>query len=48
MEADIIKDLRAKLDIAAEGLRKAEERALAGQFALEVMHEIRNPLESVG
>jgi signal transduction histidine kinase len=48
MEADIIKDLRAKLDIAAEALRKAEERALAGQFALEVMHEIRNPLESVG
>jgi signal transduction histidine kinase len=48
LEADIIQDLRSKLDIAAEALRKAEERALAGQFALEVMHEIRNPLEAVG
>jgi signal transduction histidine kinase len=48
LEADIVHDLRTKLDIAAEALRKAEERALAGQFALEVMHEIRNPLEAVG
>jgi signal transduction histidine kinase len=48
METGIVEDLRAKLDIAAEALRKAEERALAGQFALEVMHEIRNPLEAVG
>ena len=48
MEANIVHDLRTKLDIAAEALRKAEERALAGQFALEVMHEIRNPLEAVG
>jgi signal transduction histidine kinase len=48
MEADIVQDLRAKLNVAAEALRKAEERALAGQFALEVMHEIRNPLEAVG
>jgi signal transduction histidine kinase len=48
MERDIVQDLRFKLDIAAEALRKAEERALAGQFALEVMHEIRNPLEAVG
>jgi signal transduction histidine kinase len=47
MEAEV-QDLRAKLDTAAEALRKAEERALAGQFALEVMHEIRNPLEAVG
>jgi len=45
MEADV-QDLRSKLNIAAEALRKAEERALAGQFALEVMHEIRNPLEA--
>lgn len=26
----------------------ADERALAGQLALEVMHEIRNPLETLG
>jgi signal transduction histidine kinase len=48
MEVDLIEDLRSKLSIAAEALRKTEERALAGQFALEVMHEIRNPLEAVG
>jgi len=48
MEADIIRDLRAKLDIAAEVSRKAETRALAGQFALEVTHEILKPLEAVG
>jgi signal transduction histidine kinase len=45
---DIVQDLRSKLEIAAEALQKAEERALVGQFALEVMHEIRNPLEAVG
>jgi signal transduction histidine kinase len=48
MEADIVRDLRSKLHIAAEAVRKAEGRALAGQFALEVMHEIRNPLDAVG
>jgi signal transduction histidine kinase len=48
MESDVVEDLRSKLNVAAEALRKAEERALAGQFALEVMHEIRNPLEAVG
>src|ERR1700734_772767 len=48
METDIIRDLRSKLDISAEALRKAAEQALAGRFALEVMHEIRNPLEAVG
>lgn len=31
-----------------ELLRKAEERATAGQLALELMHEIRNPLETLG
>jgi signal transduction histidine kinase len=48
MQSDVVEDLRSKLNVAAEALRKAEERALAGQFALEVMHEIRNPLEAVG
>jgi len=48
MEADVVRDLRSKLDISAEALRKAGEQALAGRFALEVMHEIRNPLEAVG
>ena len=48
MDTDVIHDLRVKLDLATEALRKAEERALAGQFALEVMHEIPNPLEAIG
>ena len=30
-------ELQAKLAVATEALRKAEERALIGQFALEVM-----------
>lgn len=31
-----------------EALRKCEERALAGQLALEVMHELKNPLDALG
>lgn len=41
-------ELQAKLALATEALRKSEERALVGQFALEVMHEIRNPLDALG
>ncbi len=41
-------NLQAKLKIAAEALRVSEERATAGRLALEVMHEIRNPLEALG
>jgi signal transduction histidine kinase len=44
----IIVDLQTKLAVAAEALRKSEERATSGQLALEVMHEIRNPLEALG
>jgi signal transduction histidine kinase len=29
-------------------LQRSEERATAGQLALELMHEIRNPLEALG
>lgn len=36
------------LSAAFEALRVSEVRALAGQLALEVMHEIRNPLEALG
>ncbi|MDQ2840093.1 MAG: HAMP domain-containing histidine kinase [Acidobacteriota bacterium] len=36
------------MHIAVEALRKSEERAAAGQLALELMHEIRNPLEAFG
>ncbi|MGI4831785.1 MAG: sensor histidine kinase [Janthinobacterium lividum] len=37
-----------RLEVALSALRKCEERSLAGQFALEVMHEIRNPLDALG
>lgn len=37
-----------RLDIAISALKKCEERSLAGQFALEMMHEIRNPLDLIG
>ncbi|MGA9984376.1 MAG: ATP-binding protein [Acidobacteriaceae bacterium] len=48
MASATIADLQSKLAIASEALRKSEERATAGQLALEVMHEIRNPLEALG
>jgi signal transduction histidine kinase len=47
MEAAIISDLKAQLAVAVEALRKTEEQAIAGLLALEVMHEIRNPLEAL-
>jgi signal transduction histidine kinase len=40
--------LRERLAIAAEALRKAQEQAIAGRLALELMHEIKNPLEALG
>ena len=48
MDTDSVSVLQAKLAIATKRLRKSEERATAGQLALEVMHEIRNPLEALG
>ena len=47
-ESIIIADLQSRLTLMSEALRKAEERATAGLLALELMHEIRNPLEAVG
>jgi signal transduction histidine kinase len=43
-----ISNLEKKLALSGEALCKAEERAAAGQYALELMHEIRNPLEALG
>ncbi len=37
-----------RLSVAAKALQKSEERAIAGRLALEVMHEIKNPLEALG
>jgi signal transduction histidine kinase len=38
----------SKDELLAEALRKADERAVAGRLALEMIHEIRNPLEALG
>jgi signal transduction histidine kinase len=37
-----------RLAIATEALQKSDERAIAGRLALEVMHEVNNPLEALG
>jgi signal transduction histidine kinase len=37
-----------RLAIATEAFRKSEERAIAGRLALEVIHEVKNPLEALG
>ncbi len=47
MNPSIIADFETRLSVASEALRKAEERATAGQLAMEVMHEIRNPLQAL-
>jgi signal transduction histidine kinase len=44
---EIVAMLEAQLADSLEALRVANERALVGQLALEVMHEIRNPLEAL-
>ena len=47
-EASVIADLQLRLTDVSDALRRAEERATPGLLALELMHEIRNPLEAVG
>lgn len=47
-ETSIVADLKSRLSEISEALRRAEERAAPGLLALELMHEIRNPLEAVG
>jgi signal transduction histidine kinase len=48
MDESTTSQLELRLANAVESLQKAEERATAGQLGLEVMHEIRNPLEALG
>lgn len=48
MDDPRIVELQNRAAALTESLRKAEERATAGQLALELMHEIRNPLEALG
>ena len=38
-------DIQLKLAVVKEALRKAEERATAGQLALEVIHEVHNSIQ---
>ena len=48
MTPPAIDELQERLRATVEALRLAEERAAAGLLALELMHEIRNPLEALG
>jgi signal transduction histidine kinase len=48
MTLDSIDELQRKLAVTEEALRLSEERAAAGQLALELMHEVKNPLETLG
>ena len=48
MEGNDIADFASRISMATEALRKSEERAIAGQFALEMVHEIKGPLEALG
>jgi signal transduction histidine kinase len=45
---ETISALRTQLIAAAKALSESEKRATTGQLALELMHEIRNPLEALG
>jgi signal transduction histidine kinase len=42
-----VADPQLKLAQAAEALRKCDEHATTGRLALEVMHDIRNPIEAL-
>lgn len=48
MKQAIISELQGRLASTVEALKLAEERAVAGRLALEMMHEIKNPLEALG
>jgi signal transduction histidine kinase len=48
MARGTIPELEAKLATALTALRRAEELAMAGHLALEVIHELRGPLEALG
>jgi signal transduction histidine kinase len=45
---DTISSLRIELSNTSEALHRSEERATAGQLALEVIHEVRNIAEVLG
>ena len=41
-------ELQARLETVTEALRRSEERATVGQLALEMLHEVRGPIEALG
>jgi signal transduction histidine kinase len=47
MASDFTDKTPSRLELLSEAVRRADERATAGQLALEVIHEIRNPLEAL-
>jgi signal transduction histidine kinase len=47
MVEQTVSELKAHLAAAEEALRRAEIRATVGHLALEMIHEIRNPLEAM-
>ena len=47
MDQAHIDDLQAKLSQATANLQVADQHATAGRLALEMMHDIRNPLEAL-
>ncbi len=47
MNQALIDDLQAKLSQATANLQVADQHATAGRLALEMMHDIRNPLEAL-
>lgn len=47
MNDTLAENLHSKLGLAVEALRLCDDHAKAGRLALEVMHDIRNPLEAL-
>ncbi len=43
-----ISELQSRLASTVDALKLSQERAVAGRLALEMMHEIKNPLEALG
>lgn len=48
MQTTVRSALSSKSLMVGEDFKRAQERATAGQLALELMHEIKNPLEALG
>ena len=47
MGQPLVETVQSQLETATHALRICEERSAAGRLALEVMHELRNPLDAL-